>query len=113
MANVDLSAARITEVPEKVLGITKGIRWTRDQQISTIELGYDYLTAADVYLGSAQVILADSSMPAEAWDAAKALVVDPAKTPEDLVAIMAGTEWGREIFEDKWLKRETVMVDGK
>lgn len=113
MATVDLSAEQITVVPAKVLGITKGIRWTRDQQISTIELGYDYLSAADAYLGSAQVILADSSMPAEAWDAAKALVVDPAKTPEDLITTMAGTEWGREIFADKWRRREIVQIDGK
>lgn len=113
MADIDLSAEQITVIPTKTMGITKGIHWTRDQQISMIELGYDYRAADDAYLGSSQVLLSDSSMPPAAWETAKTLVQDPTKSAEDLVIIMAGTDWGRELIARKWRLRDIVVVEGK
>jgi len=113
MADVDLSAERITVVPAKAVGVTKGLRWTKDQCLSSIELGFDFRDQANAYLGSSMVSLSDGNVPSPAWEVAKALAVNPAKSAEDLVATLVGTEWGRALLANRWRVRDIVQVVGK
>jgi hypothetical protein len=113
MADVDLSAEQITVVPTKAIGVTKGLRWTRDQSLSSIELGFDFRDGTDTYLGSGQLSLSDSNVPSETWPTAKALAIDPTKTAEELMASLSGTPWGQALLAEEWRARRTMMVDGK